>query len=167
MLGDAGGEEDEKMLKVGDLAPDFTGTDCQGRTFSLCALRGRRVVLFFFPKAFTIGCTLETRHFRDNHAHLQSLGAELVGVSVDSVRTQCAFAAQEDIHFSLLGDERRAISQAYGVLWPVLNVDRRVTYIIDPRGRVESVIRHEVRVYRHLEDVLSYLKEHPPSEVSR
>jgi peroxiredoxin Q/BCP len=161
MLGEAGAEEDEKMLKVGDAAPDFTGTDCQGRTVSLSALRGQRVVLFFFPKAFTLGCTLETRHFRDNHERLQSFGVELVGVSVDSVRTQCAFAAQEDIHFSLLGDESRAISQAYGVLWPLLNVDRRVTFIIDPRGHVESVIRHEVRVYRHLDDVLSYLKEHP------
>jgi peroxiredoxin Q/BCP len=163
MLGEAGAEEDEKMLEVGDVAPDFTGTDCQGRTVSLSALRGRRVVLFFFPKAFTVGCTLETRYFRDNHARLLSLGAELVGVSVDSVQTQCAFAAQEDIHFSLLGDERRTISQAYGVLWPLLNVDRRVTFIIGPQGRIESVIRHEVRVYRHLEDVLSYLKEHPSS----
>ncbi|WNG35124.1 peroxiredoxin [Archangium minus] len=149
------------MLEVGQAAPDFIGTDCQGRPFSLSALRGRRVVLFFFPKAFTIACTEETRHFRDNHEHIQSLGAELVGVSVDSVKTQCEFAEQEDIHFSLLGDEARTISKAYDVLWPVLRVDRRVTYIISPDGVIESVIRHEVRVYKHLDDVLSYLREHP------
>ncbi|HEX8826458.1 MAG TPA: peroxiredoxin [Archangium sp.] len=149
------------MLDVGNSAPDFTGTDCQGRAFSLSAMRGRRVVLFFFPKAFTIGCTEETRHFRDNHERLRSLGAELVGVSVDTVRTQCAFAEQENIHFPLLGDEQRTISKAYDVLWPMLNVDRRVTYIIDPRGLVETVIRHEVRVYRHLDDVLRYLTDHP------
>jgi peroxiredoxin Q/BCP len=151
------------MLDVGHAAPDFTGTDCQGRAFTLSAMRGRRVVLFFFPKAFTIGCTEETRHFRDNHEHLRELGAELVGVSVDTVKTQCAFAEQEDIHFPLLGDEQRTISKAYDVLWPVLNVDRRVTYIIDPSGTIETVIRHEVRVYRHLDDVLRYLREHPLS----
>ncbi|MDY7225624.1 peroxiredoxin [Hyalangium rubrum] len=149
------------MIQVGAPAPDFTATDCQGRPVSLASLRGRRVVLFFFPKAFTLGCTLETRAFRDNHALIQELGAELVGVSVDSVRTQCDFAAQEDIHFALLGDESRAISRAYDVLWPVLKVDRRVTFIIDPAGTVESIIRHEVRVYRHLDDVLRYLQEHP------
>lgn len=149
------------MLDVGQQAPDFTGTDCQGRAFSLSALRGRRVVLFFFPKAFTIACTEETRHFRDNHEHLRALGAELVGVSVDTVKTQCEFAEKEDIHFALLGDEARTISRAYDVLWPVLNVDRRVTYIIGPEGRIEAVIRHEVRVYKHMDDVLRYLREHP------
>jgi peroxiredoxin Q/BCP len=148
------------MIHVGDSAPDFTAIDCQGRTVSLSSLRGRRVVLFFFPKAFTPGCTIETRAFRDNHGHIQSLGAELVGISVDSVRTQCAFAATEDIHFSLIGDEDRQISTRYDVLWPVLNVDRRVTFIINPAGIVEAIIRHELRVYRHLDDVLRYLQEH-------
>jgi peroxiredoxin Q/BCP len=149
------------MIQVGDPAPDFTATDCQGRAFSLSSLRGRRTVLFFFPKAFTIGCTIEVRAFRDNQARIQELGAELVGVSVDSVHTQCAFAAQENIHFALLGDEERRISKAYDVLWPLLNVDRRVTFIINPEGKVESLIRHEARVYRHLDDVLRYLQQHP------
>ncbi|WP_224369758.1 peroxiredoxin [Hyalangium versicolor] len=149
------------MIQVGDSAPDFTATDCQGQPVSLRALRGRRVVLFFFPRAFTIGCTIEIRAFRDNQARLQALGAELVGVSVDSVSTQCAFAAQEDIHFALIGDERRLISTSYDVLWPVLKVDRRITFIIDPAGRIESIIRHEVRVHRHLDDVLKYLQAHP------
>lgn len=149
------------MIQVGDTAPDFTATDCQGRSVSLSSLRGRRVVLFFFPKAFTPGCTIETRAFRDNHGQIQALGAELVGVSVDSVATQCAFATNENIHFALIGDEDRRISSSYAVLWPVLKVDRRVTFIIDPAGTVESVIRHELRVYRHLDDVLRYLREHP------
>ena len=89
------------MLHVGDSAPDFSAIDCQGRPVSLAALRGRRVVLFFFPKAFTLGCTLENRYFRDNHERLQELGAELVGVSVDTVQRQCEFAEAEDIHFAL------------------------------------------------------------------
>ena len=152
------------MIQVGDPAPDFSATDCQGRPVSLASLRGRRVVLFFFPKAFTPGCTIETRAFRDNHGQIQALGAELVGVSVDTVRTQCAFAAKEDIHFALIGDEDRRISTRYDVLWPLLNVDRRVTFIISPTGTVEAIIRHELRVYRHLDDVLRYLQEHPAPE---
>jgi len=149
------------ILKPGDVAPDFSATDCQGRPVSLAALRGRRVVLFFFPRAFTLGCTLENRYFRDNHERLQGLGVELVGVSVDSVQRQCEFAEAEDIHFALIGDESREISHAYDVLWPVLNVDRRMTFIIGPDGRIEDVIHHEVRVYRHMDDVLAYLEAHP------
>ena len=80
---------------------------------------------------------------------------------MDTQRAQCEFAAQEDIRFALLSDEGRDISRAYDVLWPVLNVDRRVTFIIDPHGRIEHIIRHEVRVYRHLDDVLRYLRAHP------
>ncbi|MBU8895041.1 peroxiredoxin [Corallococcus sp. H22C18031201] len=149
------------MIAIGDLAPDFAATDCHGQPVHLSALRGRRVVLFFFPKTFTIGCTIENRAFRDNHELIRGLGAELVGVSVDTVKTQCEFAQQEDIHFALVGDEDRRISRAYDVLWPVLNVDRRVTYILSPSGIVEHIIHHEVRVYRHLDDVLRYLRQHP------
>jgi len=149
------------MPAVGDSAPDFTATDCRGETLRLSSLRGRRVVLFFFPKAFTVGCTIENRAFRDNHELVKSLGAELIGVSVDTQRMQCEFAEKEDIRFSLLGDENRDISRAYDVLWPVLNVDRRVTFIIGPDGRIEHIIRHEVRVYRHLDDVLRYLRATP------
>ncbi|WP_164014834.1 peroxiredoxin [Pyxidicoccus trucidator] len=150
------------MPAVGDSAPDFTATDCHGASLRLSSLRGRRVVLFFFPKAFTVGCTIENRAFRDNHQLIKSLGAELVGVSVDTQRMQCEFAEKEDIRFSLLGDESRDISRAYDVLWPVLNVDRRVTFIVSADGRIEHIIRHEVRVYRHLDDVLRYLRANPP-----
>ena len=122
---------------------------------------GKRTVLFFFPKAFTLGCTIENRAFRDNHALIRSLGAELIGVSVDSVKRQCEFAEKENIRFTLIGDESKDIGRAYGVLWPVLDVDRRVTFIIDPGGVVEHVIWHELRVYRHLDDVLAWLRSHP------
>ena len=74
------------MLAVGDKAPDFHVQDCRGREVTLAGLRGRPVVFFFFPKAFTVACTLEVRAFRDNHARIRELGAELVGVSVDSAQ---------------------------------------------------------------------------------
>ncbi len=146
------------MLQVGDLAPDFQGVDCAGRQVSLASLRGRRAVIFFFPRAFSPACTIEARHFRDSHQQIRDLGAELVGISVDDVQTQCEFARQESIDFALLADPDRAISGAYGVVWPMLKVDRRITYILDEQGRVECVIKHEVRVYKHLDDVLAHLQ---------
>jgi peroxiredoxin Q/BCP len=154
------------MLKVGDAAPDFEAPDCQGRLVRLSNLRGKRVVLFFFPKAFTQGCTEEVGHFRDNQHRIQSLGAELVGVSVDKPERQCDFAKQENIEFSLIGDESRVVSTAYGVLWPILRVDRRVTFIIGPSGVVEAVIKHETRVSRHLDDVLAHLSGDVPSSAA-
>jgi peroxiredoxin Q/BCP len=153
------------MINVGDRAPDFAALDCQGRQVRLSDYRGRRVILFFFPKAFTPGCTIENRAFRDNYGLIQSLGAELIGVSVDTVQRQCEFAEKENLRFPLLGDPSKEIGRAYGVLWPILEIDRRATFIIDPDGQVEHVIRHELRVYRHLDDVLSWLRAHPVSSV--
>ncbi len=146
------------MIQRGDIAPDFSATDCAGRSFKLSDYRGtRKVVLFFFPRAFTPACTIEIRAFRDNQALIESKGAVLVGVSVDNHTRQCDFAKSEHIDFHLIGDESRTISELYGVVWPVLKVDRRATFIIDEQGRVEDVLHHEVQVYRHLDDVLQKL----------
>ena len=145
------------MLKVGDLAPDFVAQDCNGRSLRLSDFRGQRVVLFFFPKAFTIGCTEEVGHFRDNQSRIEAHHAVLIGVSVDRPERQCEFAAQEHLQFRLVGDVSRQLSDAFGVLWPVLRVDRRVTFVIGPESRIEAVIKHEVRVSRHLDDVLAHL----------
>lgn len=146
------------MLSVGDLAPDFEAVDCRGEPVHLASYRGqRRVVLFFFPKAFSPACTLEVRHFRDNYERITQLNAELIGISVDKAERNCRFAVDEGLQFRLIGDESRAISEKYGVLWPVLRVDRRATFIIGLDGRVQDVFHHEVQVYRHLEDVLDRL----------
>jgi len=149
------------MVNVGDQAPDFSATDCKGRGFHLSDYRGKKkVVLFFFPKAFTPACTLEIRAFRDNQRLIESKGAVLVGVSVDNHVKQCEFAKSEGIDFHLVGDESREISEKYGVVWPVLKVDRRFTFIIDEQGKVEDVLHHEVQVYKHLDDVLEKLAAH-------
>ena len=151
------------MKKVGDLAPDFSTVDCQGRTVSLSALRGKNVVLFFFPRAFTAGCTEEIRHFRDNQSSIEALNAVLIGVSVDTVERQCEFAKAEHIDFHLLGDPSRSISEAYGVVWPVLRIDRRATFVINGEGIITDVIHHEKLVYRHLDDVLAQLRTQRPT----
>jgi peroxiredoxin Q/BCP len=145
------------MLKVGESAPDFAGEDCYGKAVRLSSLRGKKVILFFFPKVFTPGCTIENRHFRDNHERIRGLGAELIGVSVDPQSRACAFANEEKLEFHLIGDEDRSISEKYGVVWPLLNRDRRATFIIDEQGVIASVIHHEVRVNKHLDEVLRFL----------
>lgn len=147
------------MLKPGDTAYAFDTRDCRGEPVRLADFRDRkRVVLFFFPKAFTRGCTEEVRHFRDHYEQIAALGAELIGVSVDRAETNCAFAQAEGLQFRLLGDEDRAISERYGVVWPVLKIDRRATFIIGPSGVIEAAFHHERNVESHLEDVLGYLK---------
>ena len=146
------------MLAVGDAAPEFEARDCQGRPVRLGDFRGRRLVLFFFPKAFTAGCTEEIRHFRDNQARIRSLGGELVGVSVDKPDVQCEFARSEQVEYPLLGDSDREISEKFGVLWPLVRINRRVTFLISPDGQVEEVIQHERQVWRHLDDVIAALE---------
>lgn len=146
------------MVSVGDIAPDFDTVDCRGERLQLSSFRGqRKVVLFFFPKAFSPACTLEVRNFRDNYQRITQLDAELIGVSVDKAERNCKFATEEGLQFRLIGDESRAISELYGVMWPVLRIDRRATFVIGLDGKVEDIFHHEVQVYRHLEDVLDRL----------
>lgn len=143
------------LLKVGQPAPDFDAVDCRGHRVTLAEYRGKKkVVLFFFPRAFTPACTLEVRNFRDNHARITAAGAELIGVSVDRAEKNCKFAEAEGLQFRLIGDEGRVLSELFGVVWPVLRIDRRATFVIDEQGVIVEVIHHEVQVYRHLEDVL-------------
>lgn len=146
------------MLNVGDIAPDFDTVDCRGARVHLASFRGqRRVVIFFFPKAFSPACTLEVRHFRDNYERITQLNAELIGVSVDRADRQCRFALEEQLQFRLVADEARVLSERYGVVWPVLRVDRRATFVVGLDGRIEDVFHHEVQVFRHLEDVITRL----------
>ena len=132
------------MLKVGELAPPFEGDSSSGSAVSLAGLRGRWVVIYFYPKAFTPGCTAETRRFRDNYDDLRQLGAEVVGVSVDDLDKQCRFAAAHQVTFPLVADRGKQISRHYGVLWPLIGIDRRVTFVVDPEGVIRAVFHHEL-----------------------
>jgi len=145
------------MLQKGALAPSFEAVDCRGQLLRLEDFRGKKVVLFFFPKAFTAACTLEVRNFRDNYERITALNAELIGVSVDRTERNCRFAETEQLQFRLIGDESRVVSEKFGVIWPVLKIDRRATFVINEVGVIDEVIHHEVKIYRHLEDVLERL----------
>jgi thioredoxin-dependent peroxiredoxin len=147
------------VLAAGAAAPDFEGQSYDGRTLRLSALRGKPVVLYFYPKSFTPICTVETRRFRDSYPDLVALGAEVVGVSADDLGTQCDFAREQRIEFPLLADPERRICSAYGVLWPIIARARRVTFLIDEQGVIEHVTWHEFQVSKHLDDVLLHLQK--------
>jgi len=145
------------MLKVGDTAPQIDATTNWGERFVLSEQRGLCTVVYFFPKAFTPGCTVETKTFRDNYVELELSGASLVGISTDTLETQCSFAKSLGAPFPLVGDADGSICRAYDVLWPVLNVPQRVTYVIDVNMKIEAVFRHEVDVKAHRDDVLRFV----------
>jgi peroxiredoxin len=146
------------MVKVGDPAPNFSAHSTSGELVTLAALHGQPVVIYFFPKAFTMGCTVETRQFRDNYAELRRLGAEVIGISVDKFDQQCRFATDNKLPFPLVGDEDKRICEAYGVLWPLIKLPQRITFVVDEQGVVQAVFHHEVQISRHLDDVLHFLE---------
>lgn len=147
------------MLASGTPAPALEADSSDGRRVSLASLRGRIVVVYFFPKAFTPSCTIETKGFRDNYPELRELGAEVVGVSTDSLATQCDFAKAHDVSFPMVGDADKRIARAFGVLWPLVGVAKRVTFVIDGGGIVRHVFRHEIQVSKHLDDVLRAVRK--------
>ncbi len=127
------------MIGVGELAPNFTGTTGAGTPLDFSTFRGRPVVLFFYPKAHTSGCTIETKGFAKQYPELQKAGIDVVGVSVDSVEDQKSFAAECGASFPLVADHDKAIARAYGVLG-LLGVARRVTFFVGSDGRVQEVV---------------------------
>jgi peroxiredoxin Q/BCP len=141
------------VIKVGEKAPSFSVTTTTGEEVTNETFRGKILVLFFFPKAFTTGCTIESKQFRNAAPELRELGAEVVGVSADSLETQCEFAQSVRANYAMVGDEDRAVSKAFDVLWPLIGKARRVTYVIDREGIVRGVFHHEVRVSKHVEAV--------------
>jgi thioredoxin-dependent peroxiredoxin len=140
-------------------APDFTLPDDGGTPVRLGDFRGRRVVLFFYPRADTPGCTVEACDFRDHFPHLQEAGAEILGVSPDAVKDIRKFREKFQLPFRLLADEDHAVAEQYGVwkeksmygkkYWGV----ERTTFVIDEEGRVERIYR-KVRPEGHASQVL-------------
>lgn len=152
----------EARLAPGDLAPDFTLDDQDGNPVSLSALRGSRVVLYFYPEAMTPGCTTEACDFRDNLNSFASAGVRVLGVSKDDAAKLKRFAERDRLEFTLLSDEDLAVQQAYGVwgeksLYGKIVVGSiRSTFVIDPDGRIEKAwynvkaTGHVARVRREL-----------------
>lgn len=146
------------MLKVGDIAPHIDAFANDGRRFRLVEQATKLcTVIYFFPKAFTPGCTTETKRFRDNYGEIAMAGAALVGISTDDHDTQCRFAESLRAPFPMIGDHDKKISEAYGVLWPIIGRPKRVTFIVSPHRRIEAVFQHELQIVKHRDDVLLFL----------
>lgn len=150
-------------LATGDMAPDFTLPGDGGSTISLAALKGKPVVLFFYPKADTSGCTAEAVDFTRLKAEFDAAGVALVGMSPDSTKAHDKFKAKHDLAVPLASDEEKTTLDAYGV-WmeksmygrKYMGVDRS-TFLIDGQGRIARVWR-KVKVPGHAEEVLEAAK---------
>ena len=132
-------------LKPGDAAPDFTATDQHGNVIALRSLKGKKVVLYFYPKDDTPGCTAEACNLRDNHTDLISKGYVVIGVSPDALKAHTKFTEKYELPFSLLPDTEKIIIQAYGVWGPKKFMGKsydgvyRTTFLIDENGKIEKV----------------------------
>jgi peroxiredoxin Q/BCP len=151
----------EPKVKVGDPAPDFEGPTSDGSKLGLKDFFGKKnVVLYFYPKDDTPGCTKEACSFRDNLQSVRKMETEIVGVSLDSVESHKKFTSKYKLPFPLISDKEKRIAQAYGVLKDTGTSTNRVTFIIDKTGKVANVFP-KVDVTKHTEEVVAALKALP------
>lgn len=127
------------MIAVGDVAPDFEGQTDRGDVLRLSGLRGHPVVLYFYPKASSLGCTRESQEFAHRYPAFRERNVQIVGVSVDDVASQRRFQERCSLPFPLVADADREISRSYGVLG-AFGLARRVTFVLDAQGRVAHVV---------------------------
>ena len=150
-------------LDVGAKAPDFSLPDQDGSTVTLKSLKGKQVVLYFYPKDDTSGCTKEACDFRDSLAPIKKAGAVVLGVSKDGKASHQKFIAKYGLPFALLSDEEVTVCTAYGVYKEKSMYGRkymgieRSTFVIDATGRIKALFR-KVKVPGHVDDVLAALK---------
>jgi peroxiredoxin Q/BCP len=151
-------------LKEGDKAPDFKAIDGEGKTVRLKTLRGKKVVLYFYPKDDTPGCTKEACSFRDSFAKFKKRGIEVLGVSLDSEAKHKKFAEKYDLPFRLLADTDRAISEGYGTYGEKKFMGRtylgvhRMTFLLDEKGKIKKIFS-KVKPEDHAEEVLAAFDE--------
>lgn len=152
-----------KELVIGQQAPELSIPDQDGKAVTLKSLKGKQVVLYFYPKDDTPGCTKESCDFRDTESQIMRAGATIVGVSLDGQESHQKFIKKFGLPFPLLSDEGAAVSKAYGVYkeknmygrkyWGI----ERSTFIIDAEGKVKAIFR-KVKVDGHADEVLAALK---------
>jgi peroxiredoxin Q/BCP len=147
-------------LKKGDQAPQFSALDQDGNTHKLTDYAGKKLVVFFYPKANTPGCTAEACDLRDNFAQFEANNYALLGVSADNAKAQANFKNKFEFPFPLLADENRAVIEAFGVWGPKKFMGKeydgihRTTFIIDEQGVIDEVIT-EVKTKTHASQILN------------
>ena len=146
-------------IQPGNPAPDFTLSDASGRTVRLADYRGKKaVVLYFYPKDDTPGCTKEACTFRDQYQDFQDAGAEVIGVSSDSTASHSKFAEKYRLPFVLVADPGGAVRKKYGVPATLGLLPGRVTFVIDREGIVRHVFNSQFQATRHVEEALTALR---------
>jgi len=146
-------------LKIGDKAPEFDSTDQNGKRVHLSDFSGKKIVLFFYPKASTPGCTVEACNLRDNYQVFLNKGYDVVGVSADSEKRQLNFSVKNELPYSLLADEDKAVIKAYGVWGPKKFMGKtydgihRTTFVIDEKGIIEEIIE-KVKTKAHTSQII-------------
>ncbi|WP_017316222.1 peroxiredoxin [Mastigocladopsis repens] len=146
-------------VKVGDTAPDFTLPSQNGTSVSLNNFRGKPVVLYFYPKDDTPGCTTESCAFRDQYEVFKTAGAEVIGVSGDSPESHQKFAAKYQLPFPLLSDKGDQVRKQYGATAAFGLFPGRVTYVIDSQGTVRYVFDSMFNFKGHVEEALKTLQQ--------
>lgn len=148
------------MLHIGDQAPDFAGETQDGKKLRLCDFEGRKVVLYFYPKDNTPGCTLEACSIRNHWAKFEEAGIDVIGVSGDSVQSHQKFSAKHKIPFALLADTEKEVMKAYGV-WRDQRIYgntflgiRRMTFLIDEAGKIVKIFKRPNTIL-HGKEILS------------
>ncbi|MEH6536051.1 MAG: thioredoxin-dependent thiol peroxidase [Psychroserpens sp.] len=148
------------QLKAGDQAPNFSAKDEQGNTISLADYKGKKLVVFFYPKASTPGCTVEACNLNDNYERFQALGYEILGVSADNAKRQSNFKNKYGFKYPLLADEDKTVIEAFGVWGPKKFMGKeydgihRTTFVIDENGIIEDIIT-KVKTKEHTAQILS------------
>ena len=151
------------IIEIGNQSPDFKGVDQNEKEVKLSDFKGRKLVLYFYPKASTPGCTAESCDFRDNYQRLISEGFAVVGVSADSIKRQKNFAEKNALPFSLIADEKLEIIKAFGCWGPKKLYGReyegifRKTFLIDEQGSIELIIE-KVKTKAATEQLLAALE---------
>jgi len=145
--------------RAGDRAPDFALPDASGKMIRLSDYCGRKaVVLYFYPKDDTPGCTKEACTFRDQYQDLQDAGAEVIGISSDSAESHAKFSAKYRLPFVLLADRDGSVRRQYGVPATLGLLPGRVTFVIDREGVVRHVFNSQFQAARHVEEALAALR---------
>ena len=147
-----------EVPKVGEIAPDFSLPDQSGKTHTLTDFRGKWLVLYFYPKNDTPGCTEQACKFRDDLHQLAALDAQVVGISVDDSDSHAAFAKKHHLPFPLLADKNAEVSARYGVLRNLgfIKVAKRYTFLIDPHSKINRVY-DKVETSRHSKEIIEDL----------
>ncbi len=150
---------DDNMPQVGQMAPNFSLPSQEGKDVSLSSMKGKWVVLYFYPKDMTPGCTIEAHNFQNDLQKYRAMNAEIVGVSVDSVNSHKQFCAKDSLNFTLLSDQDKKVVAEYGSManYMGMKIAKRNTFLINPEGKIVKVWTG-VDPNHHSQEVLAELK---------